>query len=253
LLPLKVGVALIAYSALEKDAINVPIVPVGLNYFRAHRFRGKATVEFGPPTYIDSSTLADYQRGGSDKRRVCNELLGRIEDNMRSVIVSVPDYETMQVIHAARRLYRQDAAHETAEQRQDMGRRFAEGYKRMLLQVKGEPPEEWLSLQKRMLAYQRELNDLGINDYQVVGLLYNTELNKNYQLYGRRVYPGSYEWEYYILGKDVGGLEIKLPIQLNNKEEIRDGMVITIPIDKNSYTVSIYNYSTPRYNPFPFN
>merc|ERR1712232_459283 len=37
LLPLKVGVALIAYSALERDGVSVPIVPVGLNYFRTHR------------------------------------------------------------------------------------------------------------------------------------------------------------------------------------------------------------------------
>ncbi len=91
------------------------------------------------------------------------------------------------------------------------------------------------------------------DDYQLVGLLYNTDINKNYQLYGRRVYPGSYEWEYYIRGRDAGGLDIKYPIQLNNKQEIIDGMVITIPIDKNPFTVSIYNYSTPRYNPFPFN
>lgn len=91
------------------------------------------------------------------------------------------------------------------------------------------------------------------DDYQLVGLLYNTEINKNYQLYGRRVYPGSYEWEYYVRGKDAGGLDIKYPIQLNNKEEIRDGMNITLPIDKNVFNVSIYNYSTPRYNPFPFN
>lgn len=170
LLPLKVGVALIAYSALEKDGINVPIIPVGLNYFRAHRFRGKVTVEFGSPTYIEPSTLTAYKRGGADKRRVCNELLGRIEDSMRSVIVSVPDYEKMQLIHAARRLYRQDARNETAEQRQDMGRRFAEGYKRILLQVKGDPPAEWINLQDRVLAYQKELNELGIRDYQVVGL-----------------------------------------------------------------------------------
>jgi glycerol-3-phosphate O-acyltransferase/dihydroxyacetone phosphate acyltransferase len=40
----------------------------------------------------------------------------------------------------------------------------------MLLQVKGDPPEEWLTLQRRILAYQRELNELGIKDYQVVGL-----------------------------------------------------------------------------------
>lgn len=170
LLPLKVGVALIAYSELIKDGINVPIVPVGLNYFRAHRFRGKATVEYGSPTYIDPSTVAQFKRGGAEKRMVCNELLGRIEDSMRSVIVSVPDYETMQIIHAARRLYRQRGSNETAQQRQDMGRRFAEGYKRLLLQVKGDPPEEWITLQKRILAYQKELSELGIRDYQVAGL-----------------------------------------------------------------------------------
>lgn len=170
LLPLKVGVALIAYSELEKDGINVPIVPVGLNYFRAHRFRGKATVEFGTPTYIDPPTLADYKSGGADKRRVCNELLGRIEDSMRSVVVTIDDYEKMQIIHAARRLYRQDHVNETAKSRQDMARRFAEGYKRIMLQAKGEPPKEWADLQNRILAYQKELNSLGIRDYQVVGL-----------------------------------------------------------------------------------
>ncbi len=172
LLPLKVGVALIAYSALEKDGISIPIVPVGLNYFRAHRFRGKATVEFGAATYIEPGTLKDYQKGGADKRRVCNDILTRIENSMRSVIVSVPDYETMQVIHAARRLYREDGIRQTAEERQDMGRRFAEGYKRLLLSVNGEPPQEWLDLQSRLLAYQKELTALGIRDYQVVGLDY---------------------------------------------------------------------------------
>ena len=47
LLPLKAGVALIAYSALEKSGLNIPIIPVGLNYFNAHAFRGKAIVEYG--------------------------------------------------------------------------------------------------------------------------------------------------------------------------------------------------------------
>ena len=70
----------------------------------------------------------------------------------------------------ARRLWRSDHINETAAQRQDMGRRFAEGYKRLLLQVKGDLPEEWIDLQNRILSYQKELNSLGIRDYQVVGL-----------------------------------------------------------------------------------
>jgi glycerol-3-phosphate O-acyltransferase/dihydroxyacetone phosphate acyltransferase len=77
LLPLKVGVSLIAYSALERDGINVPIVPVGLNYFHTHRFRGRAIVEFGAPIYINPSTLDGYKEGKSEKRKVCNDLLVR--------------------------------------------------------------------------------------------------------------------------------------------------------------------------------
>jgi glycerol-3-phosphate O-acyltransferase/dihydroxyacetone phosphate acyltransferase len=65
LLPLKVGVALIAYSALEKDGTNVPIIPVGLNYYGAHRWRGRAVVEYGRPIYIEPSTLTDYKAGGA--------------------------------------------------------------------------------------------------------------------------------------------------------------------------------------------
>lgn len=66
-----------AYSSLEKDGINVPIVPVGLNYFRGHRFRGRVTVEYGKPIYLDPSTLPDYLAGGESRRKVCNELLQR--------------------------------------------------------------------------------------------------------------------------------------------------------------------------------
>lgn len=168
LLPLKVGVALIAYSALEKDGLLVPIVPVGLNYFRSHRWRGRATVEFGDPVWIDPSTLDDYKAGGEDKRRVCNGLLARIRDSMQSVIVSAPDYESLQLIHTARRLYQRKDLQ--GGEKQDMARRFAEGYKMLTLATNGDPPERWQKLQQRMLAYQEELRALGLRDYQVPGL-----------------------------------------------------------------------------------
>jgi glycerol-3-phosphate O-acyltransferase/dihydroxyacetone phosphate acyltransferase len=139
LLPLKVGVALIAYSALEKDGLNVPIVPVGLNYFRSHRWRGRAVVEYGEPIYTDPSTLNAYKAGGPEKRAVCNELLDRIQDSMRSVIVSTPDYESLQIIHTARRLYQRRGLQ--GKEKQDMARRFAEGYKMLSLMVQGDPPQ----------------------------------------------------------------------------------------------------------------
>jgi glycerol-3-phosphate O-acyltransferase/dihydroxyacetone phosphate acyltransferase len=166
LLPLKVGVALIAYSALERDGLNVPIIPVGLNYFRTHRWRGKAIVEYGDPVYIDPSTLKDYKAGGDKKREVCNEFLDRIRDSMRSVIVSMPDYESLQIIHTARRLYQRSGIQ--GKEKQDLLRRFAAGYK--ILMDSGDPPRTWVELQTRIKAYRRELRDLGIRDYQVPGL-----------------------------------------------------------------------------------
>lgn len=140
LLPLKVGVALISYSALEKDGLSIPIVPVGLNYFRGHRFRGRVTVEYGKPIYADPTKLSDFVKGGEAKRQVCNEVLERITDSMRSVIISAPDYQTLKLIHTARRLYR--SKYMSSWEKQDLSRRFAEGYKRLLTIVNGNPPKE---------------------------------------------------------------------------------------------------------------
>ena len=131
LLPLKAGVALIAYSALEKDGLVVPIVPVGLNYFSGHKIRGRVTVEYGRPIYIDPATLEDYKCGGDARRKVCNDVLNRIEDSLRGVIVSAPDYQSLKLIHTARRLYRNK--YMSTFEKQDLSRRFAEGYKKLLL------------------------------------------------------------------------------------------------------------------------
>jgi len=89
------------------------------------------------------------------------------------------------------------------------------------------------------------------DDYIMVGLLYNKEINKNYQLYGRRIYPGAYEWEYYILGRDISGLEFKFPHHHYNKQEILDGEIIKVPVDDYLYHVKIYKFDQPRYNPYP--
>jgi len=180
LLPLKVGVALIAYSALEQDGLNIPIVPVGLNYFRAHRFRGRVVVEYGQPTYIDPKTLDAYKQGGEERRQVCNSLLDAVEDSMKSVIVSTPDYETLQVVHTARRLYQRKEL--PTSEKQDLNRRFAEGYRRLMMLSEGKPPKEWLDLQNKIIAYDKELKDLGIRDYQVPALS-----NEKYEYDGDKV------------------------------------------------------------------
>ena len=143
LLPLKVGVALIAYSALERDGVSVPIVPVGLNYFRTHRWRGKCLVEYGDPVYIPNGSLKEFQKGGASKRMVCTNLLDRIKDSMRSVIVTMPDYDSLQVVHTARRLYQRNSEEGAygGQEKQDLLRRFAVGYKILYSGTNDSPPK----------------------------------------------------------------------------------------------------------------
>lgn len=65
LLPLKVGIAAIAFGVLDKYDVNVPIVPVGLTYFRGHRFRGRVVIEFGAPIRIDEALFNAYKESRS--------------------------------------------------------------------------------------------------------------------------------------------------------------------------------------------
>ena len=115
------------------------------------------------------------------------------------------------------------------------------------------PPEQ--RVEEEQYVYPDGMLNINIrtrgepDDYQMVGLLYNTSANKNYQLFGRRTYPGSPEWEYYIRGRDAGGLDFKFPLD-TRRQEIMEHTKLNIPLDDMVYNVKIYNYDQPRYNPF---
>ncbi|RLN92818.1 hypothetical protein BBJ28_00018729 [Nothophytophthora sp. Chile5] len=162
LLPLKAGVAVMALGVKDKYNINVPVVPVGLNYFRGHRFRGRVTVEFGTPMTVDDALMAQY---AEDKRAACNTFLHRVEEIMRSVIVTTPSYGIMQEVLTARRLFQRSGVRLSAKETQDLNRRFAEGYK--VLQDVPEAQEDLAALQQKLDAYYKALRKMGLKDHQV--------------------------------------------------------------------------------------
>lgn len=129
LLPLKAGVSLIAFGARDKYDIDVPVVPVGLNYYRGHRFRGRVVIEFGTPVRISSEAMEVYRQ---DKRVACNAFLDRVQEGMRSVIVTAPNYATLQLIVAARRLFQPSGIRLSPRATQDLNRRFSEGYRHLM-------------------------------------------------------------------------------------------------------------------------
>lgn len=181
LLPLKVGVAAIAFGVLDKYDRNVPIVPVGLNYFRGHRFRGRVVVEFGEPIPIDKATISVYKQS---KRAGYQKLLSQVEEGMRSVIVTAPDYNELKLLHTVRRVYQKTPTammpNNPTKYRQDLARRFSVGYQ-LLKQKYGDEehlPQDILDIKARFEAYQDTIEKWGLRDYQVTQLdvPFNTSL-----------------------------------------------------------------------------
>ena len=167
LLPFKVGVSVIALNTMERHDLQVPIVPIGLNYFRGDRFRGRVVVEFGVPIHLDKDIVQTYQKS---KRDGYQQLLQKVEDGIRSVIVTAPEYETLALIHTVRRLYQRADRGITIAQKQDLARRFAAGHRILLDRNQNKLPEDILKLQAEIEKYQESLSDWGIYDHQVANL-----------------------------------------------------------------------------------
>lgn len=78
---------------------GLKIVPCGMNYFHAHKFRSRAVVEFGAPIEVPRE-LVDMYRDG-ERREATRQLLEIVYNGLVSVTVTSPDYDTLMVrLHA---------------------------------------------------------------------------------------------------------------------------------------------------------
>lgn len=162
LLPLKAGVAVMALGAMSNDAnCNVKIVPCGMNYFSAHKFRSRAVIEFGHPIEIPHELVSKYENPDSSKDAV-KELLNMITHGLHAVTVNCEDYETLMVIQAARRLYAGNfAQYLPLPMVVEMNRRLMLGYKTF----KDRP--EMVKLKEKILHYNDFLKLMRLPDHHV--------------------------------------------------------------------------------------
>ncbi|KOC09564.1 putative glycerol-3-phosphate acyltransferase Sct1 [Aspergillus flavus AF70] len=160
LLPLKAGVALMALGTLaDNPDCGLKIVPCGMNYFHAHKFRSRAVIEFGNPIEIPREIVEQFKRG--EKREAVGALLDTIYQGLLAVTVTSPDYETLMVIQAARRLYNTKGKKLPLPMVVELNRRLVKGY----THFKDDP--RIVHLRKSIAEYNRELRLLGIRDHQV--------------------------------------------------------------------------------------
>ncbi|KAF7377429.1 Protein kinase domain-containing protein [Mycena sanguinolenta] len=162
LLPLKAGVSIMALGAMANDPnLRVRVVPVGLSYFHAHKFRSRAVVEFGRALDVPPELVDMFKLGGPQKREAVAKFLDLIFNGLKTVTVRAPDYDTLMLIQAVRRLYKTPGQHLTLGQVVELNRRLLEGYEHF----KDKPRVQ--ELRKEVLKYNRLVRDMGLRDHQV--------------------------------------------------------------------------------------
>jgi glycerol-3-phosphate O-acyltransferase / dihydroxyacetone phosphate acyltransferase len=74
---------------------GLKIVPCGMNYFHAHKFRSRAVVEFGSPVEIPTELVELFKKG--ERREAVAQLLEMVYQALVAVTVTSPDYDTLMV------------------------------------------------------------------------------------------------------------------------------------------------------------
>ncbi|KAL8649369.1 MAG: hypothetical protein Q9226_005601, partial [Calogaya cf. arnoldii] len=165
LLPLKAGVAIMALGSLAANPeSDLKIIPCGMNYFHAHKFRSRAVVEFGSPIEIPRELVDLYKSG--DRREATRQLLETIYQALVAVTVTSPDYDTLmltctRLIQAARRLYNPTGKKLPLPMVVELNRRLVKGYTHY------KDDSRILNLKKSVNAYNKQLWLLGVRDHQV--------------------------------------------------------------------------------------
>lgn len=86
-------------AVAENPECAVKIVPCGMNYFHAHKFRSRAVIEFGNPIEVSPELVEMYRAG--HRREAVGSLLNTIYQALVSVTVTSTDYETLMVCSPA--------------------------------------------------------------------------------------------------------------------------------------------------------
>ena len=119
-------------------------------------------LDFGEPIELEQSLVAAYREGGNAKREACNQVLELAQKAIEAVTVTTPDYETMQLLWAARRLYKPEHLRLTMEQTQQLSIRFSEAY------VALRDDADVVGLRQKVEAYNKQLHSFGIRDHEIV-------------------------------------------------------------------------------------
>ena len=104
--PLKKGVFRIAIGAERKygEALDVHIVPVGIDYEKHTRMGGDVFINFGPPIRI----LDHIGKDENEQNKIYNELVDDLALRISDLMVDISDQENYELIHTLIETFKDD-------------------------------------------------------------------------------------------------------------------------------------------------
>ncbi len=175
---LKTGAARLYYRALELTEEQAPspvIIPVGLHYDKKRVFGSSALVAIHPPLAL-SQPLAQPPAPDAtpdEKRAHYRGLTDELESTLHEVVHATESWEQHQALHRARKIMRAERAHRAGAQlkRPDMKERvLAFSRLRTAYNTRARThPNEVEALYERVVDYDADLRELGIQDHELDG------------------------------------------------------------------------------------
>ena len=156
--PIKTGAARIALAAASTGEVkDLKIVPAGLYYTSKTRFRSSALLYFGAPLAV---TPVDLEPDGSPPREAVRQLSKQIEQALREVILDARHEEALQTIARAERIFSAEAQDgDSLKDELRLQQRFVKAY----AILEGHQPERLRRLEQRMIRFEEELNQAGVD------------------------------------------------------------------------------------------
>jgi glycerol-3-phosphate O-acyltransferase / dihydroxyacetone phosphate acyltransferase len=184
--PLKKGMARIVFQTAESMNFerDVLVVPVGLNYSDAKRFRSKIFIDFG-----DAVSVKEYEaRYKEDRVKAINEFTRQFEEKMSRHLVIIENKENDELFAALEEIYLRDWIAET-DNGKDLERHYqaSRDMATMVNYLDREKPEMIALLKEKTGKYIKKINKHQLRDH----LLDPEKINK--------MHLGTFLLEYLII------------------------------------------------------
>lgn len=163
--PLKKGLSRIVFQTEELFEFkkNVWVVPVGLNYSDAKKFRSRLFVNYGEPISVQKYE----EQYKLDKVKTINEFTRLLEQKMTDLIITINSKENDQLVEGLMDIYLDDWMKEKGYSLKSVERKYQAGREivEMINYYDSENPILVKTLQEGVVAYVNQLRNLELRDH----------------------------------------------------------------------------------------